>query len=91
MKLFEYDKRFAAFGDKFVFYDYKSPLGVPKELGSSFDVVLADPPFLSDECLTKTAVTIKFLTKHKIILCTGNWFTRNKSEYQWEADAARHW
>ena len=32
--LFEYDKRFATFGEDFVFYDYKSPLAVPKELGS---------------------------------------------------------
>jgi len=69
--LFEYDKRFATFGEDFVFYDYKSPLAVPKELGSGFDLVLADPPFLSDECLTKTAVTLKFLAKDKILLCTG--------------------
>ena len=71
--LFEHDKRFSTFGEDFVFYDYKSPLSVPKELGSSFDIVLADPPFLSDECLTKTAVTIKFLAKDKIILCTGKY------------------
>ncbi|XP_075216053.1 EEF1A lysine methyltransferase 1 isoform X2 [Lycorma delicatula] len=30
-----------------------------------------DPPFLSEECLQKTAVTVKFLAKDKIILCTG--------------------
>ena len=35
---------------------------------SAFDVVFADPPFLSEECLTKTAVTIKFMAKGKIIL-----------------------
>jgi len=34
-------------------------------------LVFADPPFLSDECLTKTAVTVKFMAKEKIILCTG--------------------
>ena len=34
-------------------------------------MVFADPPFLSDECLTKTAVTVKFMAKEKIILCTG--------------------
>ncbi|XP_018321041.1 EEF1A lysine methyltransferase 1 isoform X2 [Agrilus planipennis] len=33
--------------------------------------VIADPPFLSDECLTKTAVTLKYLAKENIILCTG--------------------
>lgn len=71
MKLFEYDDRFAVHGSDFIFYDYKSPLSIPRELASSFDLVIADPPFLSEECLTKTAVTIKFLMKEKIILCTG--------------------
>jgi hypothetical protein len=35
-------------------------------------VVLADPPYLSDECLTKTAITIRKLATDKIIVCTGN-------------------
>jgi len=68
--LLEYDKRFAVYKD-FIFYDYKNPLAIPRELGSAFDVVLADPPFLADECLTKTAVTVKFMAKNQIILCTG--------------------
>ncbi|XP_030751001.1 EEF1A lysine methyltransferase 1 isoform X2 [Sitophilus oryzae] len=69
--LYEYDQRFATFGDDFVLYDYKSPLNIPRNKSSYYDIVVADPPFLSDECLTKTAVTVKFLTKEKIILCTG--------------------
>jgi len=71
--LFEYDKRFAAYGNKFHFYDYKSPLDVNRDLREKFDLVFADPPFLSEECLTKTMVTVKFLTKEKgkIVLCTG--------------------
>ena len=73
VKLFEYDKRFARLGSEaFVLYDYQSPLDVPRDLRETFDVVVADPPFLSEECLTKTAVTVKFLAKDKIILCTGN-------------------
>ena len=68
--LLEYDKRFAVYKD-FIFYDYKNPLAIARELGSAFDVVLADPPFLADECLTKTAVTVKFMAKNQIILCTG--------------------
>ncbi len=28
----------------------------------SFDVVLADLPYLSEECLTKTAITIRYRT-----------------------------
>ncbi|XP_046697906.1 EEF1A lysine methyltransferase 1 isoform X2 [Silurus meridionalis] len=30
-----------------------------------------DPPYLSEECLSKVAVTVKYLTKSKILLCTG--------------------
>lgn len=69
--LFEYDSRFSIFGGDFVQYDYKFPLDVPRDMSSQFDLVIADPPFISDECLTKTAVTIKFLTKKNIVLCTG--------------------
>lgn len=69
--LFEYDSRFKIFGVDFIQYDYKSPLNVPKCMSSQFDLVIADPPFLSAECLTKTAVTIKFLMKKNIVLCTG--------------------
>ena len=71
--LFEYDKRFAAYGDNFHFYDYKSPLDVNRDLREKYDLVFADPPFLSEECLTKTMVTVKFLTKDggNIVLGTG--------------------
>lgn len=41
-------------------------------MSSGFDLVIADPPFLSEECLTKTTETIKFLSKKNIVLCTGN-------------------
>lgn len=69
--LFEFDKRFAIYGEDFISYDYNAPLDIPRHFHGQFDVVVADPPFLSEECLTKIAVTVKFLTKHKIILCTG--------------------
>ena len=72
MTLFEYDQRFAVYGNDFVLYDYKSPLNIPRDKSSYYDIAIVDPPFLSEECLTKTAVTVKFLTKEKIILCTGN-------------------
>lgn len=71
LTVFEYDKRFAVYGTDFVFYDYRSPLDIPRELRESFDLVFADPPFLSEECLTKTAVTLKYLAKERIVLCTG--------------------
>jgi len=71
--LFEFDKRFAVYGKNFYFYDYKAPLGVDRELREKYDLVFADPPFLSEECLTKTLVTVRFLSREegKVILCTG--------------------
>ncbi|XP_057709310.1 EEF1A lysine methyltransferase 1 [Corythoichthys intestinalis] len=71
--VFEYDRRFAVYGDEFVFYDYNEPLG-PAERGvepCSFDVVMVDPPYLSEECLSKVARTVKYLSKGKVLLCTG--------------------
>ena len=71
-KVFEFDRRFAVFGEDFIFYDYKKPLDLPDSVTEhSFDLVFVDPPFLAEECLTKTAQTVKYLAKEKIILCTG--------------------
>ncbi|XP_048050170.1 EEF1A lysine methyltransferase 1 isoform X2 [Megalobrama amblycephala] len=70
--LLEFDRRFAAYGEEFVFYDYNNPLCLPENLlPQSFDIVIADPPYLSEECLSKVALTVKYLTKGKILLCTG--------------------
>jgi len=70
--ILEYDRRFAVYGEEFIFYDYNHPLNLPENLlPHSFDIVIADPPYLSEECLQKTAETIKYLTKGKILLCTG--------------------
>jgi len=38
------------------------------------DRILADPPFLSDECLTRTAITVRTLLKKeggRTMVCTG--------------------
>ena len=46
----------------------------PARLRGKVDRILADPPFLSDECLTRTAITVRALQKreeNKIIVCTG--------------------
>lgn len=73
--LLEYDKRFQKYGEHFIHYDYRQPLQLPGNLQEgSFDLVVADPPFLSEECLSKVADTVKFLTRQKIILCTGTWY-----------------
>ncbi|XP_017403679.1 EEF1A lysine methyltransferase 1 [Cebus imitator] len=70
--IFEYDKRFAMYGEEFIFYDYNNPLDLPERIAAhSFDIVIADPPYLSEECLRKTSETIKYLTQGKILLCTG--------------------
>ncbi|OQR75221.1 N(6)-adenine-specific DNA methyltransferase 2-like [Tropilaelaps mercedesae] len=70
--LLEFDKRFGElYAEDFVFYDYKDPLAIPNTLRDIFDVVIADPPFLAEECLKKVAETIRFLTHKSIIVCTG--------------------
>lgn len=40
---------------------------------SQFDLIIIDPPFLSEECLSKTATIAKKLSKPsaKLILCSG--------------------
>lgn len=71
-KVLEFDKRFAIHGDDFVYFDYKDPLAVQEVLAKgSVDVVIADPPFLSEECLRKTMQTIEYLARGPVILCTG--------------------
>lgn len=68
----EYDRRFASYGEDFVFYDYNKPLSLPDSVSPHrFDIVLADPPYLSEECLSKVTQTIKYLSKGKVLLCTG--------------------
>lgn len=43
------------FKDDFITYDFTKPLrGLPAELKGKFDRVLMDPPFLSEDCQTKS-------------------------------------
>uniref|UniRef100_A0A4W3HIX7 EEF1A lysine methyltransferase 1 n=1 Tax=Callorhinchus milii TaxID=7868 RepID=A0A4W3HIX7_CALMI len=70
--LLEYDTRFSVYGEEFVFYNYSDPLKLPENLKPhSCDIVVVSPPYLSEDCLSKTALTVKYLTKEKILLCTG--------------------
>jgi len=69
----EYDNRFQIFGDDFIAYDYNRPLALPPGLEGTFDIVIADPPFLSEECLRKTASTVCYLAKKNVVLCTGSY------------------
>ncbi|XP_038049332.1 EEF1A lysine methyltransferase 1-like isoform X2 [Patiria miniata] len=68
--LLEFDKRFSVYKD-FVFYDFNTPLELANLQKNTFEVVVADPPYLSEECLSKTAQTVRFLSSGKVILCTG--------------------
>lgn len=75
--LFEFDQRFEVFGQDFVPYDFKYPLRLPADLKGKFDRIICDPPFLSDDCQTKTALTVRYLAQNwsadglKLISCTG--------------------
>ncbi|KAG6541058.1 hypothetical protein Mapa_017545 [Marchantia paleacea] len=64
VRILEFDERFSKFGADFVFYDYNRPLDVPSELHEAFHIVVADPPYLSRECLEKTVQTMKYLSKN---------------------------
>eukprot|EP00042_Codosiga_hollandica_P038710 m.316846 g.316846 ORF g.316846 m.316846 type:complete len:220 (-) comp55466_c0_seq1:128-787(-) len=70
--LLEYDRRFEVYGAQFVFYDYRNPVdGISHLPEHSFDLVIADPPFLAQECMEKTIQTVKYLAKGDVIFCTG--------------------
>ena len=77
LRLLEYDRRFAVLGSDFEYYDYQSPLALPQDLKGKFDRIICDPPFLSEDCQAKTALTARFLAKSwsqeslRLISCTG--------------------
>jgi len=82
----EFDRRFAKWGTDFVFYDYKdtSIPELPVDWRNSFDVVVCDPPFLTEDCAAATLkAAIETLGKKsstttstasptcKVMFCTG--------------------
>ncbi|KAK3708139.1 Protein-lysine N-methyltransferase efm5 [Vermiconidia calcicola] len=80
--LLEYDRRFEVLGKDFVLYDFQHPLSLPAELRGKFDRIICDPPFLSEDCQTKTALTVRYLSRRwappddssvslRFITCTG--------------------
>ena len=78
--LLEFDDRFSVFNE-FVHYDFEQPLRLDPGLKGKFDRILCDPPFLSTDCQTKAAMTVRWLAKDsitqgsaqfpRIIVCTG--------------------
>ena len=82
LALLEYDQRFEVLGSDFVPYDFEHPLRLPADLKGLFDRIICDPPFLSEDCQTKTALTTRFLARSwitpqepgdgvRLISCTG--------------------
>lgn len=75
IRLFEFDMRFSTFGDDFVYYDYKDECNesISKIYQRTFDILIADPPFLSEECIIKYSNFIKVLQKDNsnVVLCSG--------------------
>ncbi|KAI1635790.1 putative N6-adenine methyltransferase-domain-containing protein [Biscogniauxia mediterranea] len=60
--LLEHDRRFAVFPE-FVFYDFMKPMTLPAHLKAGVDRMICDPPFLSDDCQTKMALTLRWLAR----------------------------
>ncbi|KAH8404394.1 hypothetical protein KR222_010634 [Zaprionus bogoriensis] len=75
--IFEYDQRFAAYGADFVHYDFNAIDQNPDYLQAHhkcYDLIIADPPFLSEECMCKMSKIIRCLqrsTDSKIVFCSG--------------------
>ncbi|KAJ6646961.1 Protein-lysine N-methyltransferase CG9154, partial [Pseudolycoriella hygida] len=76
IRLFEFDQRFSCYGQDFVFYDYNIISDDPEymdDYSQQFDIVLMDPPFLSEECICKLSQIVKKISKPtaKLVLCSG--------------------
>lgn len=73
VRLFEFDKRFSAFGEDFVFYDYREAANHGHKFEKYFDIIFADPPFLSKECIEHMAAIVKRIKKDDadVIMCSG--------------------
>lgn len=77
VRLFEFDTRFSVFKEDFIHYDYRNAAEHEKTIFGNFenyfDVILADPPFLSEECIQQMAAFIKRIKKDDadVIMCSG--------------------
>lgn len=73
-KIFEYDDRFNIWDD-FVKYDFNNAFdeNYLDEFSQNFDLLIADPPFLSYECFEKISCIIKKILKPngKVLVCSG--------------------
>ena len=71
--LFEFDKRFSIFGERFNFYDLNKPLEIDEKHHKKYDIIVADPPFLNKETIQKVAESMKLIsnTESMKIFITG--------------------
>ncbi|KAI0106338.1 putative N6-adenine methyltransferase-domain-containing protein [Hypoxylon sp. NC0597] len=80
--LLEHDQRFSVFPE-FIFYDFQQPIKLPAHLKGAVDRIICDPPFLSEDCQTKAALTVRWMSRpssgadshssphRRLIVCTG--------------------
>ncbi|XP_017857279.1 PREDICTED: protein-lysine N-methyltransferase CG9154 [Drosophila arizonae] len=75
VNIFEYDQRFAAYGTDFVHYDFNEvSADYLVEYHKCYDLIIADPPFLSEDCMTKMSRIILSLQRNrasKVVFCSG--------------------
>ncbi|XBW36068.1 hypothetical protein QEN19_001645 [Hanseniaspora menglaensis] len=66
--LFEYDKRFEVMAgkDHFVYYDFAEPTIFRDDLKCKIDRLLIDPPFLNENCQTKSSLTAHSLLRYNM-------------------------
>lgn len=86
VRLFEFDERFAAFRGDFIAYDYKNihkHSDYMNEYRQYFDIIFADPPFLSEECIQSIGHLVNKIKKDdaKIVLCSGQVVTDWAKEF----------
>jgi 16S rRNA G966 N2-methylase RsmD len=60
--LFDYDTQWAT-EPRFVHYNYEAPEEFPAELRGTFDLVVIDPPFITEDVWRQYAVTAQLLLK----------------------------
>eukprot|EP01001_Neometanema_parovale_P011774 NODE_8031_length_727_cov_96.445364_g7779_i0.p1 GENE.NODE_8031_length_727_cov_96.445364_g7779_i0~~NODE_8031_length_727_cov_96.445364_g7779_i0.p1 ORF type:complete len:209 (+),score=55.41 NODE_8031_length_727_cov_96.445364_g7779_i0:76-627(+) len=59
-KVLDFDRKWEK-DPGFVFYDFNKPLEVPPELHHAFDLVVVDPPFITEEVWAKYTETANLL------------------------------
>lgn len=64
--IFEYDHRFKQqFPNNYQYYDFNDPTNIDRSLHNTYDIIIADPPYINIECTQKVGVTLELLRKKK--------------------------